>query len=72
MNIGEANDTVILLRWLTTRPAPDPEAAAAASVRAKRAAARLADRSSARLMAGMTGEKVIEQWPATHPRSSRG
>lgn len=55
MNIGEANDTIKLLHWLT---------ADQLTAQAKAAAGRLADRSRARIMAGLGGEQVIEKWPA--------
>jgi hypothetical protein len=60
VNIGEANDTIMLLRWLTSDRADDRQTQAA-----KAAAARLADRSRARIMAGLSGEVVLEKWPAT-------
>lgn len=59
MNIGEANDTNMLLRWLTA-DRTDPVLAE----KAKKAAARLADRARRRLMAGPGGDEVLAKWPA--------
>lgn len=59
MNIGEADDTITLLRWLTADKPNDRQTEAA-----KAAAGRLADRSRARILAGLGGEEVIEKWPA--------
>lgn len=59
MNIGEANDTIMLLRWLIADKPNDRQTEAA-----KAAAGRLADRSRARILAGIGGEEVIAKWPA--------
>lgn len=59
MNIGEADDTIMLLRWLTGDQANE-----ALTEKAKAAAARLADRSRRRIMAGIGGEEVLAKWPA--------
>lgn len=59
MNIGEADDTIMLLRWLTSDQANE-----ALTEKAKAAAARLADRSRRRIMAGIGGEEVLANWPA--------
>lgn len=60
MNIGEADDTITLLRWLTAgMPSGHLED------RAKASAQRLADRSRARIMAGISGDQVVANWPGS-------
>ena len=59
MNIGEANDTQKLLRWLLD---PNRTSTCEPEADALGAAARLADRSEAALGAGMTGDQVRSAW----------
>lgn len=59
MNIGEANDTNMLLRWLLA-----DQPSAALTEQAKKAAARLGDRARRRLIAGPGGDEVLAKWPA--------
>lgn len=64
MNISEANDTNILLSWVIGRREKFGDRTdAEASEMTQKAAERLADRATARIMAGLSGEQVAAAWP---------
>lgn len=63
MNISESNDVNIVLSWMLGRRRPfGTRTDEQASEYARKAAARLADRATARLQVGLTGEQVDELW----------
>jgi hypothetical protein len=63
VNISEANDVNILLSWaLGYREKFGNRTDEQASVMAQEAASRLADRATARLMAGLSGAEVAAAW----------